>query len=184
MDRYGAHDRLVAAYFSETPMYDEQTFRTRDCTGRVGISPLMKCTYAIRQLTYDIVPDALDEYLQMSAITAREDLVAFCVCWSNNGVNIIRQSPIFFDLKSGIAPDVPFLANDLTYKKGLIKKKKFEQGRWWFELILNIRARLVGRLGPVVVWMVFPRLDPGSTVLVDLGKPCTRRKPVKGGVFR
>ncbi|GJZ86712.1 hypothetical protein Tco_0658322 [Tanacetum coccineum] len=27
--------------------------------------------------------------------------------------------------------------------------------------------------------MVFPRLDPGSTVLVDLGKPCTERKPVK-----
>ncbi|GJZ61093.1 hypothetical protein Tco_0617230 [Tanacetum coccineum] len=39
----------------------------------------------------------------------------------------------------------------------------------------GIRARL----GPVVVWMVFPRLDPGSTVLVDPGKPCTERKPVK-----
>ncbi|GKB17611.1 hypothetical protein Tco_0851534 [Tanacetum coccineum] len=39
-------------------------------------------------------------------------------------------------------------------------------------------------LGPLVVWMVFPRLDPGSTVLVDLGKPCTERKPVKGEVFR
>ncbi|GJT75035.1 zinc finger, CCHC-type containing protein [Tanacetum coccineum] len=45
---------------------------------------------------------------------------------------------------------------------------------------IGIRARL----GPVVVWMVFPRLDPGSTVLVDPGKPCTERKPVKGGVFR
>ncbi|GJR95716.1 hypothetical protein Tco_0267890 [Tanacetum coccineum] len=32
--------------------------------------------------------------------------------------------------------------------------------------------------------MVFPRLDPGSTVLVDPGKPCTERKPVKGGMFR
>ncbi|GJS39986.1 hypothetical protein Tco_0565029, partial [Tanacetum coccineum] len=39
------------------------------------------------------------------------------------------------------------------------------------------------RLGPVVVWMVFPRLDPYSTVLVDPGKPCTERKPVKGRVF-
>nr|GEW12315.1 hypothetical protein [Tanacetum cinerariifolium] len=35
------------------------------------------------------------------------------------------------------------------------------------------------RLGPVMVWMVFPRLDPGSTVLVDPDKPCTERKPVK-----
>ncbi|GJR89434.1 retrovirus-related pol polyprotein from transposon TNT 1-94 [Tanacetum coccineum] len=40
--------------------------------------------------------------------------------------------------------------------------------------IIGIRARL----GLVVVWMVFPRLDPGSTVLVDPGKPCTERKPV------
>ncbi|GJV67962.1 putative reverse transcriptase domain-containing protein [Tanacetum coccineum] len=35
------------------------------------------------------------------------------------------------------------------------------------------------RLGPMVVWMVFPRLDPCSTVLVVPGKPCTERKPVK-----
>ncbi|GJZ13548.1 hypothetical protein Tco_0548778 [Tanacetum coccineum] len=40
---------------------------------------------------------------------------------------------------------------------------------------IGIRARL----GPVVVWMVFPRLDPGSTVLVDPGKPCIERKPAK-----
>nr|GEX32671.1 hypothetical protein [Tanacetum cinerariifolium] len=40
------------------------------------------------------------------------------------------------------------------------------------------------RLSSVVVWMVFPRLDPGSTVFVDPDKPCTERKPVKGGVFR
>ncbi|GJR74386.1 hypothetical protein Tco_0086751 [Tanacetum coccineum] len=42
-------------------------------------------------------------------------------------------------------------------------------------LTIGIRARL----GPLVVWMVFPRLDPGSTILVDPGKPCTERKPVK-----
>ncbi|GKD56450.1 hypothetical protein Tco_1289837, partial [Tanacetum coccineum] len=48
--------------------------------------------------------------------------------------------------------------------------------------ILGLRFPTIGiraRLGPVVVWMVFPRLDPGSTVLVDPGKPCTERKPVK-----
>ncbi|GJU12640.1 hypothetical protein Tco_1135036 [Tanacetum coccineum] len=38
------------------------------------------------------------------------------------------------------------------------------------------------RLDPVVVWMVFPRLDLGSTVLVDLGKPYTEKNPIKGGV--
>ncbi|GJV65547.1 urease accessory protein D [Tanacetum coccineum] len=40
---------------------------------------------------------------------------------------------------------------------------------------IGIRARL----GPVVLWMVFSRLNPGSTVLVDPDKPCTERKPVK-----
>ena len=30
------------------------------------------------------------------------------------------------------------------------------------------------------MWMVFPRLDPGATVLVDPDKPCTERKLVKG----
>ncbi|GKC05055.1 hypothetical protein Tco_0996665 [Tanacetum coccineum] len=53
--------------------------------------------------------------------------------------------------------------------------------------ILGLRFPIIGiraRLGPVVVWMVFPRLDPSSMVLVDPGKPCTERKPVKGGVFQ
>ncbi|GKA31044.1 hypothetical protein Tco_0717349 [Tanacetum coccineum] len=35
-----------------------------DCTGRTGISSLMKYSSAIRQLAYDNVSDALDEYLQ------------------------------------------------------------------------------------------------------------------------
>ncbi|GJY39198.1 hypothetical protein Tco_0425562 [Tanacetum coccineum] len=57
MDRYGTHNRLVAAYFSEHPQYDEATFRT------LSISSLMKYTSAIRQMAYGAVPDALDEYL-------------------------------------------------------------------------------------------------------------------------
>ncbi|GKF05629.1 hypothetical protein Tco_0036297 [Tanacetum coccineum] len=42
-------------------------------------------------------------------------------------------------------------------------------------LTISIRARL----GPVVVWMVFPRLDPGSTVLVDLSKTLYRKEAGK-----
>ncbi|GJX23562.1 hypothetical protein Tco_0228007 [Tanacetum coccineum] len=40
---------------------------------------------------------------------------------------------------------------------------------------IGIRARL----GPVVVWMVFPRLDPGSTVLVDPDKTLYRKEAGK-----
>ena len=103
-DRYGAHDRLVKAYFSENPMYDEETFCTRfrmsrqlfttivrelsdtipyfqhsyDCTGKLGISPLTKCTSAIRQLAYGAVPDQLDEYLQIGRKTSSDCLEHFC----------------------------------------------------------------------------------------------------------
>ncbi|GKB76539.1 ALP1-like protein, partial [Tanacetum coccineum] len=206
-DHYGAHDRLVMAYFSENPQYNEKTFRERfrmsrrlftkivrevtdasqffqeryDCTGQRSISALMKCTSAVRQLAYGCVPDSLDEYLQMGATTARDSLRIFCkvimnlygeeflrkptytdmeklyayhnekhgfpgmgdhgpdpfilleaiasndlwiwhaffgVSGMNNDVNVLRQSPIFNDLKSGRAPDVPFVANDVPYKKG------------------------------------------------------------------
>ncbi|GKC27638.1 hypothetical protein Tco_1034932, partial [Tanacetum coccineum] len=69
-DRYSAHDRLVMAYFSEHPQ--------DDCTGKVSISSLMKCTSAIRQMAYGAVPDSLDEYLEMGATTARDSLRIFC----------------------------------------------------------------------------------------------------------
>ncbi|GKA56303.1 hypothetical protein Tco_0755375, partial [Tanacetum coccineum] len=72
-DRYGAHDRLVAAYFYEHPQYDEATFRTR-----IDISALVKRTSVIRQMAYDTVPAALDECLQMGATTACDNLVHFC----------------------------------------------------------------------------------------------------------
>ncbi|GJZ43214.1 ALP1-like protein, partial [Tanacetum coccineum] len=171
-DHYGAHDRLVAAYFFEHPHYDEaklrQRFRisrkpftqiirdvtdsssffqqTNDCTGKVRISSLMKCTSAIRQMAYGAVPDALDEYLQMGATRALTYRAQFCrgdhgpdpfilleaissqdlwiwhaffgVSGMNNDVNVLRQSPLFNDLKSGRASDVPFVANNVPYKRG------------------------------------------------------------------
>nr|GEV51303.1 hypothetical protein [Tanacetum cinerariifolium] len=57
-DRAGAHKRLVAAYLIESPI-------NPDCTGREGISPLIKCTYAIRQLAYGVNASFLDEYMQL-----------------------------------------------------------------------------------------------------------------------
>ncbi|GJX32459.1 cysteine-rich receptor-like protein kinase 8 [Tanacetum coccineum] len=103
-DCYGAHARLVMAYFSEHPQYDESTFCERfrmsrrlftkiirevtddsrffqqrdDCAGHRGISALMRCTSAIRQLAYGCVHDYFDEYLQMGATTARKCLKIFC----------------------------------------------------------------------------------------------------------
>ncbi|GKC54421.1 ALP1-like protein [Tanacetum coccineum] len=174
-DRYGAHDRLVMAYFWEHLQYDEATFY--DCTGHRGISSLMKCTSAICQLAYVSASDSLDEYLQMGATTARKSLqmfskviinlygeeflckptytdteklyarhdekhrgdhgpepfilleaiasndlwiwhAFFSVSGMNNDVNVLCQFPIFNDLKSGRAADVPFVVNNVLYKRG------------------------------------------------------------------
>ncbi|GJS71270.1 ALP1-like protein [Tanacetum coccineum] len=76
-DHYGAHDRLVKAYFAEEQLYDDYFFRY-DAVRKTGISALVKCTSAVLQLAYDAVSDALDEYLQIGDKTSRDCLMAFC----------------------------------------------------------------------------------------------------------
>ncbi|GJU77908.1 ALP1-like protein [Tanacetum coccineum] len=36
----------------------------------------------------------------------------------NNDLSVLRQSPLFNDLKSGRSPDVPFVVNNMPYKRG------------------------------------------------------------------
>ncbi|GKA73759.1 hypothetical protein Tco_0780061 [Tanacetum coccineum] len=74
-DRYGAHNHLVAAYFSEHSQYDEATFL--DYAGRLGFSSLMSVLRTF-QMAYGVVLDALDQYLQMGTTTARKSLQMFC----------------------------------------------------------------------------------------------------------
>ncbi|GKC42497.1 serine/threonine-protein kinase STY17-like protein, partial [Tanacetum coccineum] len=102
--RSGAHERLVANFFSEEPMYDEakfqKTFRMArplfnkivivvidhdpffrnniDCSGKKGISGLLKSTSSIRQLAYGVHAEFLDEYMQISERTSRTTLDHFC----------------------------------------------------------------------------------------------------------
>nr|GFA19150.1 hypothetical protein [Tanacetum cinerariifolium] len=103
-DRASAHERLIAVFFFDNPMYDATSFRktfrmarprfnrivtavtnydpffhnNTDCTGREGISPLIKCTSAIRQLAYGVNDNFLDEYMQISERSSRMDLDHFC----------------------------------------------------------------------------------------------------------
>ncbi|GJU09761.1 hypothetical protein Tco_1132157 [Tanacetum coccineum] len=103
-DRSCAHERLVAAFFSEDSIYDAIKFRkmfrmarplfnqivtdvsnhdpfyrtNMDCAGRQAISGLLKCTSTIRQLAYSAHADFLDEYMQISERTSRTDLDHFC----------------------------------------------------------------------------------------------------------
>ncbi|GJU24663.1 ALP1-like protein [Tanacetum coccineum] len=215
-DRAGAHEHLVAAYFTDSPMYNEKRFRQTfqmarplfnqivnavtthsayfqsnpDYAGRESISPLIKCTSAIRQLAYvyklctgstnsfstvgsiksyeDLFPTVTDveklyrhheekhgfpgmlgsldctdwewfvcpyafkgqyvrrdhglnPFILLEAV-ASQDLwiwhAFFGVAGSNNDINVLYQSPIFNDLKTGRALKIPFVANGVTYPSG------------------------------------------------------------------
>ncbi|GJY19641.1 hypothetical protein Tco_0391132 [Tanacetum coccineum] len=104
-NRYGAHNRLVAAYFSENPQYDEATFRmpfrmsrklftnivrkvtdyspffqqTSDYAGRLGISSYDKCNFPpFPSNGIRALLMRWTEYLQTGATTTRIVLLLFC----------------------------------------------------------------------------------------------------------
>nr|GEU72379.1 hypothetical protein [Tanacetum cinerariifolium] len=176
-------NRIVTAITNYDPFFHNNT----DCTGREGISPLIKCTSAIRQLAYGVNGTFLDEYMQISERSSRMALDHFCeavmeiygpeilrkptewlgcpyafkgqyvrrdhgsnpfilieavasqdlwiwhaffgVAGSNNDINVLYQSPLFNDLKTGPAPEIPFVANgvkpvDDDHKRILYKQKQ------------------------------------------------------------
>ncbi|XP_033137263.1 putative nuclease HARBI1 [Brassica rapa] len=95
--REEGHFRLWNDYFSDTPTYPENFFRRRfrmnkrlfmhivdrlsnevqyfrekkDGLGRNSLSPIQKCTAAIRVLAYGSAADMVDEYLRLGETTAR-----------------------------------------------------------------------------------------------------------------
>ena len=99
-DHEGAHERLKEDYFASEPLYPESMFHTRfrmnrhlflcivdalgqwspcfiyraDCASRIGLSPLQKCTAAMRMLAYGTPADALDEYLKIGKCTTLQCL--------------------------------------------------------------------------------------------------------------
>ncbi|GJZ05739.1 putative reverse transcriptase domain-containing protein [Tanacetum coccineum] len=58
-----------------------------------------------------------DPFILLEAIASNDLWIwhaFFGVSMMNNDVNVLRQSPLFNDLKSGRAPDVPFVVNNVT----------------------------------------------------------------------
>lgn len=102
-NREEAHKQLVADYFTEIPNYTDAMFRRRFrmrrsvflrivsalsewspfftqwvyCTSRKGLSPLQKCTAAIRMMAYGTPADELDDYLKIGESTALKCLKHF-----------------------------------------------------------------------------------------------------------
>ncbi|XP_023734693.1 uncharacterized protein LOC111882548 [Lactuca sativa] len=94
---------LVEDYLVDNPTYDQATFRRRFCmqrplffrivtgvtandlyfqqrhdtTGRQSLSPLHKCTTAMRVLAYGTSADAQDEYTRRSEIVTKDALIKF-----------------------------------------------------------------------------------------------------------
>jgi len=95
-DREATHNRLYQDYFTEDSVYNEHHFRRRfrmrmhlffrivealcnhseyfqvrcDAAGKRGLSPLTKCSTAMRMLAYGVVADCVDKYLKIGASTA------------------------------------------------------------------------------------------------------------------
>ncbi|KAL0855228.1 hypothetical protein Bca101_060380 [Brassica carinata] len=102
-DREQGHIQLVNDYFTGNPTYTTEQFRRRfrmnkplflrivervtnevpffqqrpDATGRNGLSPLQKCTGAMRMLAYGQSGDTYDEYFRMADSTLRSCLANF-----------------------------------------------------------------------------------------------------------
>ncbi|XP_057808745.1 uncharacterized protein LOC131023221 [Salvia miltiorrhiza] len=63
-----------------------------DAAGRLGMSPIQKCTAAIRVLAYGTSADLHDEYLRMSAQVIRKSAIKFIKgVISNFGVECLRK---------------------------------------------------------------------------------------------
>ena len=103
-DHVAANQRLIDDYFANQPTYDDAIFRRRfrmrkhvflrivgdlssndnyftqrvDAANKEGISPLAKCTTAMRMLAYGVAADAVDKYIKIGGTTTLECLRRFC----------------------------------------------------------------------------------------------------------
>ncbi|XP_020254737.1 uncharacterized protein LOC109831745 [Asparagus officinalis] len=58
--------------------YDTYFTQRRNSAGKRGLSPIQKCTAAIRMLAYGVAADACDEYVKIGETTAVECVSKFC----------------------------------------------------------------------------------------------------------
>ncbi|GKE03584.1 ALP1-like protein [Tanacetum coccineum] len=136
-----ARDNLLHFYNDEMELYGREFLRQRTYTnmeklyaryelkhgfhGMIGSIDCMdwpweNCPNAFRaQFCTD--DHASDPFIILEVLASQDLWIChafFGVFGMNNDVNVLRLSPIFNDLKSGKALKVPFVANDLTYKRG------------------------------------------------------------------
>nr|GEY92612.1 ribosomal protein [Tanacetum cinerariifolium] len=150
-DHYGAHDRLLKAHFSENLQYNEKTFREHWSWENCPVA------FKAQFCRGDHDPDS---FILLEAIASNDLWIwhaSFSVSGMNNDVNVLRKSSIFNDLKSGRAPDVSFVANDVPYKRGYyLTDEIYPQ---WSVLIKSITYVEVHSYEHWIAWLVNLRLS-------------------------
>ncbi|GKB14274.1 ALP1-like protein isoform X1 [Tanacetum coccineum] len=205
-DHSGAHERLVAAFFSEDPMYDATRFwKTFRMARPLFNQIVIECTFAICQLAYGFSADFLDEYMQISERTSRTSLDYICqagmdtygpeylrrptvtdieklyrhhkekhgfpgmlgsldctdweyVAGLKNNVNVLYQSLLFNDLKTGRSPEILFVADGVIYP-------------WGYFLVDGIYPELA----TLVKTIPEPADDDNKQILYKLKRESTRK---------
>ncbi|KAL0696564.1 hypothetical protein Bca4012_063744 [Brassica carinata] len=121
--------RIVDTLSANVPFFQQR----KDATGRLGLSPLQKCTAAIRILAYGSAADAVDEYLRLGESTELSCLANFTEAIIQFlgdeylrrptpedlqrllDINVLDRSPVFDDILEGRAPKVQYLVNGHQY---------------------------------------------------------------------
>ncbi|GJY39761.1 hypothetical protein Tco_0426125 [Tanacetum coccineum] len=90
-----------------------------DAVGKAGISALVKCTSAIRQLAYAAVPDSLDEYLQIGEKTSLWDVLMKSISQTgSNDVKRIRYKQAHEAARKDVGTSVWRAKEKMGYQKG------------------------------------------------------------------
>nr|XP_025659015.1 uncharacterized protein LOC112755235 [Arachis hypogaea] len=128
--------RIVDALSNVYPYFQQRVI----ATGRRDLSPLQKCNTAIRMLAYDVVVDAVDDYVHIDESTTIECLKKFVegvisvfedeylgksnsndtwkVSGSNNDINVLDRLLVFDDILNDRTPEVNYTINGNNYTIG------------------------------------------------------------------
>lgn len=96
--RYRMNRNLFLRIVDAVTLHDPYFVQKPDAVGRLGLSPLQKCTAAIRMLAYGTPADLQDEYLRLSESTALESLERFCSAVHHQFSDEYRREPTQEDI--------------------------------------------------------------------------------------
>ncbi|GJX86561.1 ALP1-like protein isoform X1 [Tanacetum coccineum] len=146
-----------------------------DCTGKEGISPsvmeIFGLEYLRKPMWFGCLYPFEGQYVGrdhgpnpfiLLEVVESQDLwiwhAFFGLARPNNEINVVYQSSLFNDLKTGRAPEIPFVANDVTYP-------------WEYYLVDVIYPELA----TFVKTILEPTNDDNKRILYKLKQESTRK---------